>query len=99
MSSRIWSARALLLVLTTIFSTLLELGLSSATVREGAIDCERDPGYVRAPLQTGSAIHWAAYLIPCTTVWVLAPVFVTSPVRLSVRLAGTRWPARISGRR
>jgi O-antigen/teichoic acid export membrane protein len=63
--------------LTTTFSTVLELGLSSVTIRQVAVHADRDRPYVTLLLQTGGAIYWTAYSAAAVAIWFLAPVLTS----------------------
>jgi O-antigen/teichoic acid export membrane protein len=68
--------------LAIVLSGVLELGVSSTTVREVATHARDDPGYVRELIQTASLLYWGAYLVLAVTVYVGSPLLVEKWIRL-----------------
>ena len=70
------------IVLTTVLSSALELGVSSTIVREVSSRMEAEPDYVRTLIRTASTLYWAAGLVLVAIIWVTAPLLVTHWVNL-----------------
>ncbi|MFI5284052.1 MAG: lipopolysaccharide biosynthesis protein [Candidatus Dormibacterales bacterium] len=70
------------IVLTTVLSSALELGVSSTIVREVSSQMETDPGYVRTLIRTASTLYWAAGLVLVALIWITAPFLVSHWVNL-----------------
>ena len=70
------------IVLTTVLSSALELGVSSTIVREVSSRMDSEPGYVRTLIRTASTMYWAAGLVLVAIIWVTAPLLVTHWINL-----------------
>jgi O-antigen/teichoic acid export membrane protein len=70
------------IVLTTVLSSALELGVSSTIVREISSHLDSEPGYVRNLIRTASSLYWAAGIALVAVVWVTAPFLVSHWVNL-----------------
>jgi O-antigen/teichoic acid export membrane protein len=68
--------------LAIVLSGVLELGVSSTTVREVAAHARNDPKYVRELIQTASLLYWGAYLVLAVAVYVGSPLLVEKWIRL-----------------
>ncbi len=77
------------IVLTTVLSSALELGVSSTIVREVSSHLGSEPGYVRALIRTASTLYWGAGILLVVVVWVTAPFLVTHWVNLRTIDANT----------
>jgi len=60
-----------------VLTAVLDLGISSITVREVAAHAEDDPAYVRDLLRTAASLYWGAYVVLLLAVVVGAPLLVT----------------------
>jgi len=70
------------IVLTTVLSSALELGISSTIVREVSSRIEAEPDYVRTLIRTASTLYWAAGLVLVALIWITAPLLVSHWVNL-----------------
>ncbi|TAN34581.1 hypothetical protein EPN29_02600 [bacterium] len=70
------------IVLTTVLSSALELGVSSTIVREVSSRMKSEPEYVRTLIRTASALYWGAGLVLVAVIWVTAPLLVSHWVNL-----------------
>jgi len=70
------------LVLTTVLSSALELGISATIVREVSGHFETDRGYVRDLIQTASFLYWGFGALLFVLIWIGAPLLVTHWVNL-----------------
>jgi O-antigen/teichoic acid export membrane protein len=70
------------IVLTTVLSSALELGVSSTLVREVSSRLEPEPGYVRSLIRTASTLYWAAGIALVAIIWITAPFLVSHWVNL-----------------
>lgn len=59
--------------LNALLCAVLELGISSAVVREVAIGFSRDRAYVIAVLRTGAVFYWAAFGMAAACIYAAAP--------------------------
>lgn len=70
------------IVLTTVLSSALELGVSSTIVREVSSRMDSEPDYVRTLIRTASTLYWVAGLLLVTIIWVTAPLLVSHWINL-----------------
>jgi O-antigen/teichoic acid export membrane protein len=68
---------------------VLELGVSSTTVREVAAHSGDDPGYVRDLLRTATLLYWGAYLVLAAGLLLGAPLIVGHWIHLQSMDPGT----------
>ncbi len=62
--------------INAVLVAVLELGLSSTTVREVAAHFIDEPGYVRDLLRTATLLYWGAYLLLAAAMVLVAPLIV-----------------------
>lgn len=72
-----------------VLAGLLDLGLSSVTVREVAAHFKDDPGYVVGLLRTASTVYWTGFALVAILTLVAAPWVATHWVNLGSMPAGT----------
>jgi O-antigen/teichoic acid export membrane protein len=77
------------LVLTTVLSSALELGISATVVREVSSHFEADRSYVNELLRTASLIYWGFGALLFVLIWVTAPLLVSHWVNLRSMDTGT----------
>ena len=77
------------ITLTAIITTVLELGISSTTVREVSQHFDSEPQYMRSLIQTASFVYWAIGLFLVALIFVGAPILVRKWINLSSIDAGT----------
>jgi len=70
------------LVLTTVLSTALELGISATIVREVSRHFEDQRAYVNDLMRTGSLFYWSFGVLLFVLIWLTAPLLVTQWVNL-----------------
>jgi O-antigen/teichoic acid export membrane protein len=68
---------------------VLELGISSVTVREIASQLDRDPVYVRNLMRTASSFYWLAFLLPAAALAGAAGLITSHWIHLRVMNAET----------
>ncbi len=64
------------LMVNAIVVAVLELGITTTTVKEIAARHETDAPYVRRLIRTGSAMYWLGYVLAAVVVFAAAPSFV-----------------------
>src|ERR1700694_474303 len=62
---------------SVVLVALMDLGISSAVVREVAGHFEADRAYIIDLLRTGTLVYWSSYLILVLALFVLAPLLAT----------------------
>src|SRR5260221_4931231 len=62
------------LVLTTVLSSALELGISATIVREVSSAADSDREYVRDLVRTASLLKWGFGALLLIAIWVTAPL-------------------------
>lgn len=77
------------LVLTTVLSSALELGISATLVREVSSFFDKDRAYVTSLVQTASFLYWAFGLLLFLLIIAAAPLLVTQWVNLKSMDAGS----------
>ena len=68
--------------INAVLVAVLELGLSSTTIREVAAHSRDEPAYVRELLRTATLLYWGAYLLLAAGLLLLAPVIVAHWIHL-----------------
>ena len=68
---------------SAVLVALMDLGISSAIVREVAAHFNTDRGYIIDLLRTSTLLYWTGYLVLVTAVLLLAPVLATHWLNLS----------------
>ena len=68
---------------------VLELGISSTTVREISAHLHDDPAYVADVFRTGSLLYWTGYAVLAAVLIVLAPLLVEKWINLQALDATT----------
>ena len=77
------------LVLTSVLTNALELGVSATIVREISRHFEIERIYVRDLIRSASLLYWAIGLLLVATIWAAAPLLVTHWVNLKTIDSGT----------
>ncbi len=77
------------LVLTSVLTNALELGVSATIVREISRHFESERIYVRDLIRSASLLYWAIGLLLVAIVWAAAPLLVTHWVNLKTIGPGT----------
>lgn len=77
---------------SVVLVAVLELGLSSTTIREVAAHWTSEAAYVRALVRTATLLYWCAYLLLAAGVLLLAPAVVGHWINLTTMDAGTATP-------
>jgi O-antigen/teichoic acid export membrane protein len=75
--------------LNVVLAMVLDLGVSSVTVREVAAHADADPNYVRDLLRTASSLYWGAYAVMAGLLVIAAPWIATHWVHLHALDVGT----------
>lgn len=70
------------LTFNAVLCAVMEMGVTSTTVREVATHHEDDPQYIRGLVQTASSLYWAATLLLAVALYAAAPWLVENWVRL-----------------
>lgn len=70
------------LTLNTILAAVLELGISSVTVREVSSHFTSEPVYIRELIRTFSLFYWTAYLVLALVIYYGAPILITHWIHL-----------------
>ncbi|MEO6797433.1 MAG: oligosaccharide flippase family protein [Candidatus Dormibacter sp.] len=69
--------------INAVLVAVLELGLSSTTVREVAAHWVGEPGYVRDLLRTATLLYWGAYVVLAAALLLGAPLIITRWIHLA----------------
>jgi O-antigen/teichoic acid export membrane protein len=77
------------IVLTTVLSSALELGISATIVRQVSSHAESDRNYVNELMQTASVLYWSFGALLFVVIWIAAPWLVTHWVNLHSMDPGT----------
>ncbi len=77
------------IVLTTVLSSSLDLGVSSTLVREVSGRHESEPDYVRTLVRTATTLYWSAGILLVVVIWIAAPWLVSHWVNLKTIDTGT----------
>ena len=77
------------LILTTVLSSALELGISATIVRQVSSHFETDRDYVRDLVRTASLLYWGFGALLFVVILIAAPFLVTQWVNLRSMDAGT----------
>src|SRR5258706_12393950 len=77
------------LILTTVLSSALELGISATIVRQVSSHFETDREYVRDLVRTASFLYWGFGALLFAGILIAAPFLVTQWVNLKSMDAGT----------
>ncbi len=75
--------------LNVVLALVLDLGVSSVTVREVAAHADEDPGYVCELLRTAASLYWGAYAVLAALLLLASPWIATHWVHLQALDAGT----------
>jgi len=75
--------------LNLVLTGVLDLGVTSVTVREVAAHGDDEPTYVRDLVRTASALYWGAFLLLALTLIAAAPLISTRLLRLQEMDPGT----------
>ena len=70
------------ITLSAVLTTVLELGISSTTVREVSRHYDSEPSYITALIQTASFLYWTFGLLILLGVFVTAPILVEKWINL-----------------
>src|SRR5436309_9560452 len=70
------------IVLTTVLSSALELGISATIVRQVSSHFETDRAYVTELMRTSALLYWSFGILLFIAVWITAPLLVTHWVNL-----------------
>ncbi len=70
--------------LNLVLAGVLDLGVSSVTVREVAAHADDDAGYVRGLVRTASSLYWVVFALVAVALLLAAPWIVTHWLRLHV---------------
>jgi O-antigen/teichoic acid export membrane protein len=70
------------ITLNALLCPVLDMGLSTTTVREVAAHAAKDPSYVRDYLRTASFLYWTAYALVAFAVYLVAPALVEKWIHL-----------------
>jgi O-antigen/teichoic acid export membrane protein len=65
------------LVMTSVLTYVLELGVSATIVREVSSHFESEPDYVRQLVGTASTLYWSIGILVVAVIWVAAPALVS----------------------
>jgi len=76
-------------VLTSVLTSALELGVLSTIVREVSGHFEHEPKYIRDLVRTASVLYWTAGLLLVAVIWLTAPWLVTHWINLTTLDPGT----------
>ncbi|MHB8688604.1 MAG: lipopolysaccharide biosynthesis protein [Candidatus Dormibacteraceae bacterium] len=76
------------LVLTSLLTSALELGISATIVREVSRHYDSDRKYVRDLVRSASFLYWAGGVLLVAVIWISAPSVVTQWVNLKTINAG-----------
>jgi O-antigen/teichoic acid export membrane protein len=76
-------------MLNSLASVVLEMGICATTVREVAGCFEEEPAYISELIRTFSLFFWSAYVLISFAVYVLAPVMVEKWINLTTMDAAT----------
>lgn len=79
------------LILSTLFASALDMGLSKTTIREVAAHQQDNPDYINKLVQTFSLFYWSAYLIIVIGLIIFLPDIVGSWINLSTMTRDTAY--------
>jgi len=77
------------LMVNTIVVAVLELGITTTTVKEVSANQHKDPAYVVRIVRSGAFFYWAGYALAAVVVIVAAPWFVDRWIELETISPGT----------
>lgn len=77
------------ITLSTVLTTVLELGISATTVREISRHYDSEPTYITSLIQTASVVYWSISLVILGVVFVTAPILVEKWINLRTTDAST----------
>jgi O-antigen/teichoic acid export membrane protein len=75
--------------INVVLAGVLDLGVSSITIREVAAHADDDPGYVRDLLRTAATFYWSIFALAAVLMLVTAPWVAGHWVRLTTMDPGT----------
>jgi len=70
------------LLVNTVVVAVLELGITTTTVKEVSANVGKDPAYVRRIVRSGALFYWAGYAVAAVAVAALAPWLVEHWIEL-----------------
>lgn len=70
------------LLVNTVVVAMLELGITTTTVKEVSANHVNDPGYVARLIRSGAFLYWTGYAVAAVVVIVAAPWFVARWIEL-----------------
>jgi O-antigen/teichoic acid export membrane protein len=70
------------IVVTTVLTSALDLGISSTTVREVSRHSETEPKYITELIRTASLLYWASGAVLLLVIFLTAPLLVTTWINL-----------------
>lgn len=71
------------LTMNTVLCAVLEMGISSTTVREVSSHFHNEPAYIRDLIRTASLFYWSAYVLLAVVIYFSAPILVAKWINLT----------------